>query len=232
MALKDNLIAYYKCNQGALLVDSSGNGKTLTNNNSVAEASDGKFGYCADYGTTLSSKSLSRSDALSISTQNFTINMWVKYSALPAPDTIMTLFSIRVNGTKTQFEFDYRKDAGGTLKYNVWTGTGGGLETSSNVTESIDTYYMLTLTYDNSNLRLYRNNSLIITQSTGTETTSASTQIQFGNIATSLNRQLKGKLDEIACYNRVITSGEMTELYGGGNGKEISFNSSNFLQMF
>jgi len=230
MALTDGLLAYYKLNQGKLLVDSSGNGKTLTNNGSVAEASDGKIGYCADYGSYSAGKCLSRSDALSIGTGNFSINMWLKYDAIPTSGQLRCPFTIRVNGTKTQYEFDYRNESG-TPKYNLWA---GGSESKYNITESTGTYYMLTLTYDGSNLRLYRNTSLIITQATGTNTTSAATTINFGNAPWGDDRMLRGKQDEIAVYNRVISGAEMSSLYNGGNGFEIisDINPSDFFQLF
>lgn len=61
MALTDNLIAYYKCNQDALTTDSSGNSKTLSNSG-VAEISSGKFNYGADFGSSGTSNRLYRTD--------------------------------------------------------------------------------------------------------------------------------------------------------------------------
>lgn len=223
MALTDNLVAYYKYNQGALLVDSSGNGKTLTNNNSVEEASDGKFGYCADIGSSGTNKSLS--SPVNLGTGNFTINFWQKYDSIPGTNILQCLCSVRVNGTKTNHEFDYRNE-GGVPKYNLWTGSSGGNEAKYNITESTGVYYMLTLTYDGSKLRLYRNTSLILTLSTGSYKTSDATQIMFGNrVGTA--RSVDGKQDEAGVWSRELTAGEISQLYNSGVGLTYPFTTFN-----
>ena len=228
MAVKDNLVSYYKLNQSNLLVDSFG-ANTLTNNNSVTEASDGKFGYCADFGATSTNKSLSTT--LSLGTGNFTINFWQKYNTLPGFNVLQCLCSVRVNGTKTNHEFDYRNESG-TNKYNLWTGSSGGTEAKYNITESTGTYYMLTLTYDGTDLRLYRNTSLILTLGTGSNTTSDATQIMFGN-RVGATRNVDGKQDEISVYNAVKDSTDIATLYNSGAGYEIlSNNQANFLAFF
>lgn len=57
-----NLLAHYVFNSGALTTDSSGNSRTLTNNNTVGETSSGKYGYAADFGTTNTNKYFSRAE--------------------------------------------------------------------------------------------------------------------------------------------------------------------------
>lgn len=222
MALTDNLKAYYKLNQGELLVDSSGNGYTLTNTGSVAESSDGKFNYCADYGTSGTTKVLERSDVVGLTAGgSWSVNMWVKYNSLPANGTQQNHFTIESNGDAKKFcQFDYRNESG-TRKYNVWTGSGGGNESKYTIEESTGVYYMFTFCYNSStgNLLLYRNNSLIITQATYSSPPS-STGIWIGNTSSD-NRQVFAKIDEVGIWDRLLSADERAELYNSGSGYEI-----------
>lgn len=58
------------------LVDSTGNGKTLTNNNSTPTTSAGHIGVAINFGTTNTNKSLSINDGLGIDGSTTTITAW------------------------------------------------------------------------------------------------------------------------------------------------------------
>lgn len=201
-------------------IDSFNNSNSWVNNNSVSYGT-GKLNGAADFGITGTTKKINTTSTLSnIGAGNFSCNMWVNFSALPSSGSQECIFSIQVNGTKNQHEFDYRNVAG-TYRWNVWTGSNGGTESGFDITESTGTWYMMTLTYDGSNLRLYRNGSLIITKVTGTIAT-AQNVLTLGNRYTD-SRQLYGLLDEFSLYNRVITSDEISFLYNSGNAKFFTY---------
>ena len=78
LATDGNLLAYYRFNTGALTTDSSGHGITLTNNNTVGESVNGKYGYTTDFGSSNSNKFLSIASALGINNQTISVPFWFK----------------------------------------------------------------------------------------------------------------------------------------------------------
>jgi hypothetical protein len=82
-----NLLAYYRLETGALTTDSKGS-NTLTNNNTVGEGT-GRYGVCADYGSSNTTKSLSRAARLSTARSNFTMGAWIKTTNLSQSGIVM-----------------------------------------------------------------------------------------------------------------------------------------------
>lgn len=73
-----NVKAYYRFESGALTTDTTGNGNTLTNNNSVASAA-GLFGGCADGGATNTNKYFDIASNLGIAgNSDCTVACWIK----------------------------------------------------------------------------------------------------------------------------------------------------------
>lgn len=75
-----NLLAHYEFNTGALVTDSSGNSRTLTNNNTVGETASGKYGYSTDFGTVNSDKYFNRAEDI-WNNGAFSFVAWVKKNA-------------------------------------------------------------------------------------------------------------------------------------------------------
>lgn len=160
LATDPNLKAYYKMSTGALTTDSGGASKTLTNNNTVAEAAAGKFGYCADFGTANTNKSFSIADALSYNGGAYSISLWVKVQtelvtngdgyvlarvAEAATDTILQLEYVQLLGVK---KVVFRRIAYGSAVQ----------EASRIVTLGIADWHHIVGTYDGTNLHVYVDN--------------------------------------------------------------------------
>ncbi|MBD2703770.1 choice-of-anchor D domain-containing protein [Spirosoma sp. BT702] len=82
---------------------------------------------------------------------------------------------------------------------------------SCNLQESV--WQFVTVTYDGSNMRWYKNGSLIYqTTKTGT-IVSTNTDLIIGSFADRTQSYFNGSMDEIRIYNRALTNTEIQQLY-------------------
>ena len=178
LASDANLKAYYKMSTGALTTDSSGNSKTLTNNNSVGENSGGAFDYCADFGTANTNKSFSIADALSYAGGAYAISMWVKVQTeLAADNDSYTLARVVDAATDTYFALVYQQ-VYGVKKVSLQRGLYGGNVTEASITTTLGTtdFHHIVGTYDGTNMHLYVDNvdsGAVAASGSGTEAATA-----------------------------------------------------------
>ena len=154
------LKAYYRFSTGALLVDSGPNAKTLTNNNTVASAAAGKFGYCADFGTANTNKNLSIADTLSYNGGAFSFSVWAKIQTeLTINGQYYVLASVADAVSDTILQLVY--EMSGTTKRVSFRRSRYGIEdktASVNVTLGISNWHNIIGTYDGTNLHCYVDN--------------------------------------------------------------------------
>lgn len=215
-----NLKAYYRMESGALTTDSSGEGHTLTNNNSVGETSSGKFGYAADFGTGNTNKYFSIADSLEVTNGACSIALWVNVNAAPATNNDYNLAWKGDSGSNVGYEIRYR-DISGTKKILVRRLRAGvsSDEISYDVDFGTGTWYYLVLTYDGSNVRAYLNGSQV-----GSDTPSSGNGTSFTNYFdgfcmgysnSGLSHYPNVILDDIAVFNRQLTADEIESIYDG-----------------
>lgn len=211
-----NLRAYYRFNTGALTTDSSGNGYTLTNNNTVADGT-GKFGGGADFGTGNTNKSLSRTDALG-TTQNEdkTISLWIKMNTeLSGGDAYKNIANLIYTANDINYYIDYHRISGvnrvaiGTGRVNV-----AGYETEKVFNLGTSTFHHLVLTYTTSTavVRGYLDGDYFGQATRGAGDGNSVTSDGF-----SINPGFMDMvIDDVGVYNRVFTSDEIYSLYKTG----------------
>lgn len=209
-----SLKAYYRFESGALTTDSSGNGKTLTNNNTVTSVSGGKFGNQASLASA-SSQSLSINDNLGITSGVITINAWIDPTTVTADDINRAAIISHYDDTA---KVDYRLGLGTTGLFaarhapNVsWNATNQ---------KAISTgLQMITLVYDGTNISLYHNGELFhqtAASSTGSGSATTATKIGIGASPTGSSTYYNGKVDDVAILNRALSQEEIKSLYYGG----------------
>lgn len=152
-------------------------------------------------------------------TDTFSWNMWVNWAELNA----WSLFFSKENSSsykgyglfKNTSNQVYCEIRGTTLIQNKNTG---------NTITSTGVWYMVTLTYNgsgaNTGAEVYINANKNGQSRTGSVSSSMVTTqtLTFGSYAADLNNGLKGSMDEIAVWNRVLTQEEITALYNLGTG--------------
>lgn len=200
-----NLLAYYRFNSGALTTDDSGNGNTLTNNNSVGETSSGKYGYAADFGNPNTTKYFSLGNGLGVDlSATASVTCWVKFAAEPAANTQKDIIDWRSSsGTAGRMILRY-EDSGGTKRLYL-DRAGAGI--TYEVTLGTTNWHHIVVIYNSTAVKVYLDNSLVIDTTAGNA--AAGDVMRIGGSA----YPIPGYMDDVAFFDRVLTTDEISELY-------------------
>lgn len=224
-SLKMGLIAWYPFNNNA--ADSSGNGNngTIFNVSSTTDRhGNANSAYYFDGAT--SYITVDDNAALRLSNTDFTLNMWVNpdsYTALSGSALLSKNSGAYGQGWNCSIVGYGNQDGAGlgVPFYNV----SGGADPFAAGNNRIDTvkWSMLTITYQVSKQKItfYINgvfdSSVVNIASPNAQTTA---KLHIGNnslvdipTAGAPNYFLKGKLDDIRIYNRIISTSEINKLY-------------------
>jgi len=177
-----NIKAYYRMTSGAVTTDSSGQGKTLTNNGTVTTTT-GKFGDAITLGTNNSTKSLSIVDKLSYAGGAFTISMWAKMETELASDgEIYILASVNDSASDTLLQLVYQNYASTktVIFRRILSGT-SIQQASLAITLGTSSFHLIVGSYDAGILRVYVDNVLGTTaSSTGSGSTAVTDKFSIG----------------------------------------------------
>lgn len=203
----DGLISYYKLDETSIggVVDSFGSTNLV--NTGITINQIGKIGQ--SYQATAASQYLNSTSFTSI-TSNISFNLWV-YRTTTGVGTYPSLISTGSYGTNSGMGvfINPAGDIGWIINqdYNHWSSL-------SNI--SLNTWTMVTVTYDGSNVKIYLNGVL--------KRTDAKTgSIGSTNLLRLFSRQENdgtfiGKIDEPAIYNTALTQAQIDILYNSGTG--------------
>jgi len=213
------LLANYRFEAGALTTDSTSNANTLTNNGTVAESTSGKFGGCADFGSSNSSKSFSRTDNYGLTVnQARTVLGWIKIPAeLSGADTYYWIHAFAYGTEKVNYEFWYeretsvnslciRRNRASTgneqLKFTVSIGTG---------------WNQVGYTLSGTTLSLYLNGKKVgtVTANTGNGSSAVTTRSEFGYSTFRAGGYFSGVMDDFDIANRALSPEEIRQRYEG-----------------
>lgn len=215
-----NLKAYYKLNAGALVTDSSGNGYTLTNNNSVAEADgqDSAFGKAADFGVSDFNKSLSIANNLGITTKVISMSCWVKLNAEIASGAWKFIFHQSAEQDwSIGISYEYN---GGTRRLN-FVSIQAGIGTTPyyhNITLGTSNWYHLAITCDGATVKAYLNGvylGSVAARGSGNAVASNFIIGGDGELYPTINNESAAIIDDVAVFNDVLTNAEVLAIYLG-----------------
>lgn len=203
-----NLISYYKLDEiiAGLAIDSFGT-SNLTNTGITINQS-GKIDK--SYLSTAGNQSLSATGVTSI-TGTFSLNVWCYRTANPTSGNNVILeqgdygggFGIWVNASN---------QVGWFVNTNYFN-------YSSLVVLPLNTWSMITLTYNLTQMKIYQDGVLKVTMANTTNPTSATTRRMFNR--TSNSEAYIGRLDEVAIYSIPINQMQIDILYNSGNGTTL-----------
>ncbi|GAL86408.1 LamG domain protein jellyroll fold domain protein [Sporocytophaga myxococcoides] len=141
---------------------------------------------------------------------NYTYAMWVSFDHL---NSVETVISIGANGGDQSIQ----------VNSSVAGWAGGGYNSDGTVTgaipgkyPSVDSWYHVILTRDNSSMKLYVNGQLEATASTSNKAPSYAKAPYYAVLGARGLEEiqfLKGKLDEVRVYNYALSTDEIGELY-------------------
>ncbi len=199
--------------------DFSGNSKTLTNNGSVAFGL-GKFGNCAQFGSSNTSKYLSRSDGLGVDLRGaFGVSAWVYLQANPASGKESRVITwLPTTGAGRQFILAYRNTSGtyGILVHVC------GTDIVCTYTMSLEKWYKIDVSVESGgSCYIYINGVLIGSGSRGT----AEVGINATFIGCETNQTAgyfwSGNIDEVLFFNVHRTSQDIRRAYAFQRGMLI-----------
>lgn len=228
-----DVVALYRFESGALTTDSSGNGNTLTDVNTVAEdtTNEKEGACCADF-TKANSEVLYRTDAnlssnfpLKSGTSNkkFTISAWIRLKSVVPAGAYYVIFSKYGSGLMS-FWMGLNEDE--KLMFSLGYNNGDSEELSSPHASALstNTWYRATISYDDSDksyaIRIRdANGSVVGTDLTGNTTNNIN--VEGGRIGigaaywTSWVQYFDGLIDELVVFKRVLSATEITAIAKG-----------------
>jgi len=222
--LKSGLIACWEFdNSGTSVPDAGGvSGLALSSNGTTQQA--GVVGYSNKFANTSYYASLDNANFTSDInnlTRTFSINAWVYFTSF-STETYHNVISSGTYASTNAWNLDsYYTGGNKYIRASFYGAAGytqGGVVSPST---GIVTYswFMITATLDGTNIRLYKNGSLIGTSGAmqGTNALNPTQDIYFG-IKSNLTSSLTGCLDQTALWNKTLTVSEISMLYNSGNG--------------
>lgn len=214
MALATNLVAHWKLDEASgNAADATGNGNTLTNNNTVGYAA-GKLGNCADFGTANTNKSLSIASNLGITGGNITISAWVKMRTEISSGRQM--LSPVVGGGTNNVEYHIRYDYNaGTRKVSFVRDKNGSGEQQLDYTITLGTsnWYHVAMTYDGTNIRGYINGTLVgTTAASGNGGTTLAAGTRIGTWLDGSTYAASIYQDEVDVWSRALSDDEILQV--------------------
>lgn len=203
-------------------LDSSGNGRTLTNTNTVGYAA-GLIGNAADYGTSNgTNKTFIRTDGCGITgTGDMSVSFWIKGRTEIAAGS--TVFFTNQTSGDIYHQFSYEFNAG--TRRVVWNV--GGTEIRSNLTIGTSNFVSIIATKTGTSaMELFVNNASVASGVPGAGT-GGSDYTSFGATSGASNGPA-AFIDIAYLSNTVVTARDRATLYNGGLGYQYPFGSGNF----
>lgn len=208
-----NLKAYYRFLTGALATDSSPNGVTLTNNNSVQEGT-GRFGVGADFGSNNTVKYLKSTNTLSIDGGSCSLSCWFKANQEIASG-LWALLDHRNTNTKTGAAIYYDYNGGNRKIWMARLRAGAAWDAVNfNITLGTNDWFHFAYTYDGATVRAYINGVLVGSiASSGNGVNAVTNGFGVGADADG-GSPASGIIDDVAIFNRTLTQREVQILAG------------------
>ena len=218
MALIDGILAYWNLNDdgsgGVSLVDSTGNGNTLTNNNGVTLGT-GIIGGDAVF---------NGSDSL-------------QFNTTPIEPSTAASFSFWLNATDSSIEqslFDQQSSGGYGILIRTngnetgylaiaMNGSSGPYWYPTSYNPPSNTWVNIVATIDGAfNLNVYANSNNVLSTNIGANNGPWNA---IGNFIgqTGDGNYYNGQIDEVGIWNRALSQAEVTSLYNGGAGLTYPF---------
>jgi hypothetical protein len=205
MALKTNLVSYWKMDEASGNRADSHGSFTLTDNNTVL-AGTGIINNGADFESSASEYFSWTADAAFLPAA-MSISCWIKKESNTGLNAI---FSKEASGVGYVLYTN-----GSTLSM-----TFQGIDTLSHGTSiSTATWYHVVFTWDGTNGKIYLNNGSPATTATFTSLNSSTAAQAIGNRSAGVSTgYFDGIIDEVAFWSRAISAAEVAEIYNGGAG--------------
>ncbi|MEK7133852.1 MAG: LamG domain-containing protein [Patescibacteria group bacterium] len=215
-SLLAGLLSYWKFDEpSGDASDSSGNGKTLTNNASTTFVG-GKINNAVDLERD-SSQFFSRSNGGYYDNTAGTVSCWVNPESVTHASQSFPVASTLTNVGSGGFHLDISR-----ISSTLRSFFGAGNQAANGTTTlATSTWYMATFTWNTAGKTLYLNGMPEASNTNAETMTAGETTLYIGN--DKFNEYFDGMLDECGIWNRVLSPSEITTLYNSGSGLQYPF---------
>ncbi len=170
-------------------------------------------------------------DSPTLCPTNFTIETWVKFDSLDSARSggawagiqLMLLKQTPTNTDWGSFSLDKNRTGNGTgngdyFEFNVTSATGSNIWIQSSPTIQTGVWYHVAGVRGSNYIQLYVNGQFIAQSNAFTAQSYGYQPLQLGSSGnTAFDGKLKGSLDEIGLYHRVLSSNEIAAIYKAGS---------------
>ena len=224
-----NALAYYKLDEASGAVIDAVNGYNGTNNEATPNVA-GKINTAYEFDGLLDS--ISMGDVLGFErTDSFSYSFWMYLDESSIP---LSFFMMLIDKSKASTSFQgielYLSQSTGKLTLGLISdnATTNKLEVESDTAVDLQTWQNIAVTYDGSSnasgVKMYYNGVAVATSTITDALTSTIINTEPFGIGAALARSalyFKGTIDELAIFNRALSSTEISNLYNDGAGRQI-----------
>jgi hypothetical protein len=210
--LLTGLVSYWKLDESSGTLDDAHGSNDGTSSNLTYSAT-GKINTAVSFNGSSSYIGFGNPTNLRLTTAG-AISCWVYAADTAGPDVFINKWD---NGTTARNGY-------AMYTYDGYvTGHVGSASSDVFVSAAINanTWYHVVVTWNASTIYIYRDGSFVQSK-TSVAASSALNDLEFGRDGDA-NSYYQGRLDEVAIYNRLLTSDEVTTLYNSGSGKAYPF---------
>jgi hypothetical protein len=138
-----------------------------------------------------------------------------------APSFQFLLSKNDAGGGGEEYAFRLLSGEGSALRFSLWNAAGAQQSFDTTGTFSSGNIYHLVVTYDQSNIRLYKNGAIDSTHANTEDCRNTASILTFGYDVEN-GGSFTGMLDEAGIWKRALTAQECSDLYNGGAGNQPS----------
>ncbi len=144
-------------------------------------------------------------------TSNYTLNGWFNANVFFYSSNADRSILSKVESTG--WYGGYEVIIGGNTKDIAYAGNVGGNNfVVGSIGYAINTWYMFTVTFDGSTIKLFMNGMLVNSKIVSGNLQTSNLPLLFGRRGGSIQGKFDGKLDDVRIYNRALTQEEITYL--------------------
>jgi len=214
-----NPFAWYQLDTGNFLLDGSGNGYDLTNNNTVTVNQNDYAKGNGSISLNGTNQYLQRTSAFNFNSKSFSVCAWVKKTSNARGDFIFEFGS--VSGTGLRCFFGYQNND--KLMFAIYGDT-SLFSTLAYTDAGIWTHICCTFETGTKARKVYRNGVQVGSDNAGIELNTSDTFTLGAYLDTPAYFQ--GLIDDFRIYNFVLTATQVAELY---NGRLAIYNPPGFI---
>lgn len=212
--LTNGLVAYYPFSGNA--DDASANGNNAISHG--AQLATDRFGVVANSYSFADGAYISTTKSVGFptSTHDFTVSVWVSFSAIPSEPQM-----IFVNKDINQFQFELQPTSASRAYLFFWTGglhSGAADCRTAISTWTLNRWYNLVVVRSDNVVTIYQDRTIVGQSQTlhGNAASTANQNLDFGYRSSPGGYAccpLFGQLDDIRVYNRALSASEVEQLY-------------------